>query len=157
MNAKSNMQIGKKLTDDSYNRFWFDNGVTAHGVENRRYKLSRDPHSSLAAMSISEPAKLLRSAVIDQCVDSADSLHNYLSGQVQEYAAAQSWGLKGRHGAVAEILLSPYIHNHLMSERECAKRMCINHSSFRESWRGKIGELDRWVKAWFCEIDNISA
>ena len=133
------------------NKFWFDDGCTARGKEKRLSKGSRDPHTPLAARSISQQARWLRAAKRDN-EHALERLTAFLGEQIQAYGKQNHWQLRGRHMALAEIVLEPFVHAQPLGERESAKRMGICRSAFLKNWTKKIEVIRPWVQQWASEI-----
>lgn len=141
------------------NELRFDKGRTAQGKETRPQKRWQDPHSSLAVMSVSPKASLLRRAR-----GGDDRAGDYLANQITEEAYQHAWFNKDRvcveRGKpfvkrLVNIALYDYIHNEALSERAAASLLNITRTPYRKNWMPRIDAIaDQWCKPLADELKN---
>ena len=136
-----------------------DKLLPARGTETRPQKRWQDPHSSLAVMSVSPKASLLRAAR-----GGDDRAREFLVAQIAEEAYQHAWFNKDRvcveRGKpfvkrLVNIALYDYIHNEPLSERAAASLLNITRTPYKKNWMPRVDAIaDQWCRPLADELKN---
>ena len=108
-----NKQTGKDRLD-------IINNNPARGTERRTLTAGREPHSSAASQTISEPAKLLRSAIRGNA-EALELLEKILGRMILEHASFKDWKIETDGADLAKIALDDYVSDESYGTNERAK------------------------------------
>lgn len=119
----------------------------ARATETRPQLNSKDPFSSLASRSLSEPAKALKAARDHDDKESLEWLMNHVAKLVIAHAKTENWKIEYTPIVIAHIAVYPYIGK-AISDNKAAAMVGRDPKSYKESWYAKIITVEKWVKGW---------
>ena len=150
---------------DLFRAYYTDNGLhidpllPARGTETHPQKRWQDPHSSLAVMSVSPKASLLRAAR-----GGDDRAGDYLANQITDEAYQHAWFNKDKvcveRGKpfvkrLVNIALYDYIHQEALSQRGAARLLNITLRPYQKNWMPRVNAIRlQWCRPLGAELSN---
>lgn len=151
----------RPLTQSEINALRFDDGCTAKGTETKPQKRWRDPHSSLAVMTVSPRASLLSSARGGDD-KAADVLANCIADDAYRHVWINKDRIcidKGRDfiKMLADIAVYRAVHNEQTPQRHCAAILGISKRAYVKAWEPRIfgqnGIYEQWCMRLVKELE----
>lgn len=139
-----------------------------HFTESRRHLIhSREPHTSLASRSLSEPAKLLIRARQGD-IDCHVRLIRHCADIFVNHALKNGWqATRERAEGVCELAAEPFVFGtscdesdedeKALSDAESARRLGISHNVFKNKWKTRVLIARQWVELWYREGGSFKA
>lgn len=149
----------RPLTLREINALRFDDGCTAKGTETKPQKRWRDPHSSLAVMTVSPRASLLNSARAGDD-KAADILANCIADDAYKHAwinKDKACIERGEDFVKQLVVIALYraIHGDGLKQRVAAGQLGITLSPYQRYWQPRIEVIwEKWCKRLVNELDG---
>ena len=124
----------------------------ARGTERRHLTAGREPHSSAASQTISEPAKLLRSAIRGDA-GALELLEKILGKMILAHASFKDWKIETDGVDLAKVSLDDYVSDNLWGTNARAAICRVKPSNYLKSWEPKVYYVQREIiRKWMSEL-----
>ena len=124
----------------------------ARGAERRHLTAGREPHSSAASQTISEPAKLLRSAIRGDA-GALELLEKILGKMILAHASFKDWKIETDGVDLAKVSLDDYVSDNLWGTNARAAICNVKPPNYLKSWEPKVYYVQREIiRKWMSEL-----
>ena len=124
----------------------------ARGTERRHLTAGREPHSSAASQTISEPAKLLRSAIRGDA-GALELLEKILGKMILAHASFKDWKIETDGVDLAKVSLDDYVSDNLWGTNARAAICNVKPPNYLKSWEPKVYYVQREIiRKWMSEL-----
>jgi len=124
----------------------------ARGTERRHLTSGREPHSSSASQTISEPAKLLRSAIRGDA-GALELLEKILGKMILAHANFKDWKIETDGVDLAKVSLDDYVSDNLWGTNARAAICNVKPPNYLKSWEPKVYYVQREIiRKWMSEL-----
>jgi len=124
----------------------------ARGTERRHLTAGREPHSSAASQTISEPAKLLRSAIRGDA-GALELLEKILGKMILAHANFKDWKIETDGVDLAKVSLDDYVSDNLWGTNARAAICNVKPPNYLKSWEPKVYYVQREIiRKWMSEL-----
>ena len=124
----------------------------ARGTERRHLTAGREPHSSAASQTISEPAKLLRSAIRGDA-GALELLEKILGKMILAHANFKDWKIETDGVDLAKVSLDYYVSDNLWGTNARAAICNVKPPNYLKSWEPKVYYVQREIiRKWMSEL-----
>ena len=124
----------------------------ARGTERRHLTAGREPHSSAASQTISEPAKLLRSAIRGDA-GALELLEKILGKMILAHASFKDWKIETDGVDLAKVSLDDYVSDNLWGTNARAAICRVKPPNYLKSWEPKVYYVQREIiRKWMSEL-----
>jgi len=124
----------------------------ARGTERRHLTAGREPHSSSASQTISEPAKLLRSAIRGDA-GALELLEKILGKMILAHANFKDWKIETDGVDLAKVSLDDYVSDNLWGTNARAAICNVKPPNYLKSWEPKVYYVQREIiRKWMSEL-----
>lgn len=124
----------------------------ARGTERRHLTRGREPHSSAASRTVSEPAKLLKKAIKGDA-GALELLESVLGKMILAHANFKDWKIETDGVDLAKIALDDYVSDEVYGTNERAKICGVKPPNYLKSWEAKVYYVQREIiRKWMAEL-----
>jgi len=124
----------------------------ARGTERRHLTAGREPHSSSASQTISEPAKLLRCAIRGDA-GALELLEKILGKMILAHASFKDWKIETDGVDLARVSLDDYVSDNLWGTNARAAICRVKPPNYLKSWEPKVYYVQREIiRKWMSEL-----